>query len=119
MAGRDQPYRWHPTTNIVQLISIASRISLYLVDQSDIMDFTFKDRLGKTNKVHIGNKIYCTCSDKIDHCLHSIYVLLRIFKLPTDNPLLWQSSYLETEIIDIITSKYAVQKLNPMVSSMV
>ncbi len=54
MSGRDQPYRWHPTTSIVQLISIASRISLYLVDQSDIMDFTFKDRLGKINKVHLG-----------------------------------------------------------------
>ena len=61
MSSRDRPYLYYPTTNVVQLISIASRISLYLVNQSDVMDFTFKDRLGKVNTVHVGATIRCTC----------------------------------------------------------
>ena len=117
MSNRSKPYRWLPPTNVVQMISVASRISLYLVDQANIMDFTFKDRLHKVNKVHIGERVFCTCHDKLEHCLHSIYVLLRIFKIPPDNPLLWQVSYLEAEVIDIITGKYSLQKVNPMVSS--
>lgn len=61
MSNRDKPYLWNASTHVVQLISVASRISLYLVDQSDVMDFTFKDRLGKVNSVHIGARVYCTC----------------------------------------------------------
>jgi hypothetical protein len=84
MSTRLQPYRQKMPTHILQLISVASRITLYLVGENGPTCFIFKDRLNNKHKVSIGDQIKCTCQPhKNDHCIHSIYVLIRIFNINT------------------------------------
>ena len=97
MATRSQPYRRNMPMHILPLIKVAMRITLYMVNQSGPTSFTFKDRLGAKHKVSIGSSVSCTCQMRAnDHCIHSIYILIRIFKMGIDNPLVWQNSYIDS-----------------------
>ena len=80
--SRSQSYRVRIPTHIIQLLSVSSRITLFLVGQSGPLFFTLKDRLENKYKKTIGTDIKCTCTPKKnDHCIHSLYVLLKIFKV--------------------------------------
>ena len=52
--SRSQPYRSRIPTHIIQLLDLASRITLFLVDQRGPLSFTFKDRLDNKYKTSIG-----------------------------------------------------------------
>lgn len=106
--SRSQPYRQRMPVPIAQAIGVATRITLYLVAQSGPTSFVFNDRLNNKYKVSIGSTIQCSCQpSKNDHCLHSIYVMIRIFNIPTANPLVWQSAYLDSELSDIVAGKHS------------
>jgi E3 ubiquitin-protein ligase ZSWIM2 len=108
MSTRSQPYRHKMTVPIATMIGVASRVTLYLLGQNGPTSFVFKDRLDNKYKVSIGSRIQCSCQpNKNDHCLHSIYVMIRIFNIPTDNPLIRQASYLDSELSDIVSGKYS------------
>ena len=80
--SRLQPYRNRIPTHIIKLLDVSSRITLFLVGQNGPLSFVFKDRLENKYKTTIGAEIKCSCSDnKNDHCIHSLYVLLKIFKV--------------------------------------
>lgn len=82
---------------IAAMIGVAARVTLYLLGQNGPTSFVFKDRLDNKYKVSIGSSIHCSCSPgRNDHCLHSIYVMTRIFSIPSDNPLVWQPAYLDS-----------------------
>lgn len=108
MSSRSQPYRHKMPMSVAQVLGVAARITLYMVGQNGPTSFVFKDRLNNKYKVSIGNTIQCSCHpSRRDHCLHSIYVMIRIFNIPLDNPLIWQASYLDSELSDIIAGKYS------------
>jgi len=46
---------------------------------------------------------------------NKIYVLLKIFRIQSDNPLIWQISYNDSEVDKIISSRFTpvVQKVPP------
>jgi E3 ubiquitin-protein ligase ZSWIM2 len=93
----------------MKMIDIASRITLFMVAQSGPLSFTFKDRLGNKLKTSIGSELKCSCfPGKNDHCIHTLYVLLKVFKVPQINPLVWQAAYVDSELSDLLTGKYAV-----------
>lgn len=80
--SRLQPYRNRIPTHIIKLLDVSSRITLFLVGQNGPLSFIFKDRLENKYKTLIGSEIKCSCSpNKNDHCIHSLYVLLKIFKI--------------------------------------
>lgn len=109
MTTRSQPYRRNMPVHIIPLIKIAMKMTLFMVNQSGPTSFTFKDRIGVKHKVSIGNSLSCTCQRTNDHCIHSIYILLRMFKMDLNNPLIWQNSYLDFELNDIIAGKHSTQ----------
>ncbi len=44
-------------------------------------------------KVSIGSVITCSCGIvQNDHCIHTLYVLLKKFKVPATNPIIWQGN---------------------------
>lgn len=109
--SRSQPYRSKMPVEILRTLDVASRITLFLVGQSGPLSFTFKDRLDSKYKTSIGSDIKCSCSpNKNDHCIHSLYILLRIFKLSPDNPVIWQAAYVDSELNDLLSGKYTVQQ---------
>ena len=80
--SRLQPYRNRIPTHIIKLMDVSSRITLFLVGQNGPLSFVFKDRLENKFKVSIGAQVICSCTqNKNDHCIHSLYVLLKIFKV--------------------------------------
>ena len=82
--SRSYPYRLKPPIQIMQTIGVASRITLYMVAQNGPTSFVFKDRLDHKFKVSIGGTIQCSCQpSKNDHCLHSIYIMIRVFSIST------------------------------------
>jgi E3 ubiquitin-protein ligase ZSWIM2 len=92
-----------PPTHISRHISVASRMTLYLLAQHGPFSFVFRDRQNQTFRVSIGRTIQCSCQTTLEeHCLHSIYVMTRVFNVPSDNPMVWQNSYDEEEMREIL-----------------
>jgi E3 ubiquitin-protein ligase ZSWIM2 len=107
--SRLQPYRNRIPTHIIKLLDVSSRITLFLVGQNGPLSFIFKDRLENKYKTTIGADIKCSCTlNKNDHCIHSLYVLLKIFKISVDNPIIWQAAYIDSELSDIVAGKHTV-----------
>ena len=95
--SRSQPYRSRLPVHIMQLLDVASRITLFLVGQGGPLSFTFKDRLENKYRTQIGPDLRCSCCpQRNDHCIHTVYVLLRIFRVSVDNPIIWQAAYVDS-----------------------
>lgn len=115
--SRLQPYRNRIPTHIIKLLDVSSRITLFLVGQNGPLSFVFKDRLENKYKTTIGADIKCSCStNKNDHCIHSLYVLLKIFKVSVQNPIIWQSSYIDSELSDLVAGKHSTIKKRNIVN---
>ena len=107
--SRSQPYRARIPTHIIQLLDVASRITLFLVGQSGPLCFTFKDRLDNKYKASIGPDLKCTCSpNRNDHCIHTAYIFLKIFRVSVDNPIIWQAAYVDSELSDLVSWKHTM-----------
>lgn len=54
--------------------------------------------------VSIGSQQKCSCPES-EVCIHIIYVMMKIFNVPSDCDILWQSSLTEYEIDQILTGR--------------
>lgn len=98
--SRSVPWRNKPTNLITQMLPVASEYKLYLVHETGPTSFVFKDDNDNKFKVRIvdikvsiGSIITCSCGIvQNDHCIHTLYVLLKKFKVPATNPIIWQGS---------------------------
>jgi hypothetical protein len=60
-------------------------------------------------KVQIGSSMKCSCKAKRDGpCLHLLFVLLKILRVPPENPFLWQGSLLDHEIDQVLRGRFQV-----------
>lgn len=108
--SRSQPYRSKMPVEILRTLDVASRITLFLVGQSGPLSFTFKDRLDNKYKTSIGADLKCSCSlSRNDHCIHTLYIMLKIFRVSPQNPVIWQAAYVDSELSDLVAGKYTVQ----------
>ena len=58
-------------------------------------------------KVQIGSSMKCSCKAKGDMpCLHLLFVLLKILRVPPENPFLWQASLLDHEIEQVLRGRF-------------
>ena len=95
--SRSQPYRTKMPVEIIRALDVASRITLFMVGQSGPLSFTFKDRLDHKYKTSIGADLKCSCSpNRHDHCIHTLYIMLKIFKVSPQNPIMWQAAYVDS-----------------------
>lgn len=85
---------------------------MYLVQEKGPTKFIIEDVTKKKYNVEIGQQIKCTCGGgDTDHCVHSvsnkkIFLLMKIFCIEPDNPLIWQISYSDAEINSIIGNRF-------------
>ena len=87
---RDLPYINKPSEHVISLMEIANDLTFFLVSESGPTSFTIKDSEGKKFKVSIGPKVSCSCKPKKnEHCVHTIFTFMKIFKVPCDNPIMW------------------------------
>jgi len=47
----------------------------------------------------IGSEIKCSCGGGLqEHCIHTIFAMLKIFRISSADPLIWQLSFLDIEV---------------------
>ena len=57
----------------------------------------------KKYKIKIGGDIQCSCGGgRKEHCVHTIYAMLKIFRIDEGDPLLWQLAFTDSEIEKIL-----------------
>jgi len=78
---------------------------MFLLNDMGPTHFLFKDQDDKKIKVNIGTTISCSCNKSHDHCMHTIWVLNKMFHIELTDPLIYQKSYLSNEIEKFINLK--------------
>ena len=116
MASRDKAYRSKPPLAFSLIAQQAISSTFFLVHESGVTSFVLKDENGKTFKVSLGSLHSCTCGGgRTEHCIHTIYVQLKIFKITVDNPIIWQLSLIDSEINALIRSRHNQVDLKPRI----
>eukprot|EP00878_Enallax_costatus_P022781 GHUV01024191.1.p1 GENE.GHUV01024191.1~~GHUV01024191.1.p1 ORF type:complete len:663 (+),score=225.98 GHUV01024191.1:233-2221(+) len=123
MSGRAAPWRSKPSQEFQQLQAQLStpNSSLYMLQRLGPASFIIgqssldEEHADAKYKVTLGNVPSCSCSllgamDNREPCIHLLFVLIRIFRMPSNNALLWQSALTDRElqqILDGSLSRYA------------
>ena len=106
MSSREKPYRSKAPASFFELVQVALSATFFLVHESGPTSFALKNEQGKIIKVSLGSSHSCTCGGgKSEHCLHTLYVLLKIFRVLPDNPIIWQLSFIDSEINWLIRNR--------------
>ncbi len=61
-----------------------------------------------TYKISVGEHQRCTCGDR-ELCVHILFVMLKVFRLAADDPLVWQRSLVDAEISKLLAQRAAIQ----------
>lgn len=85
--------------NYKMLVSVCKFTTLYMLQKYNEREFLFEDPLERQYRVQINKQITCTCHEgNLGHCIHSLYILTRIYKLPENHPLIFKNSYTEEDL---------------------
>ena len=55
--------------------------------------------------MQIGAEQSCSCKTSPELCIHILFVMLKIYRIPPTNPVVWQQSLLDDEITQILTGR--------------
>lgn len=83
-------------SRVKQLLSRVEKF--YLVGITGRTSFILENMDATKFKITIGNDLKCSCNIKNLHCIHTIYVLTEIFRIPADHPLLCKDKYTDKEL---------------------
>lgn len=103
--ARTHPWRNRCSTEVAAFLQRVGAAGLLVVQQPGPTSFVLKDtQNNRKYKVRIGEEHQCNCrSPNPDElCIHIVFVLSKVFRLPHDNPLVWQRSLLAAEVDQLI-----------------
>ena len=112
--SRKSTFLNRPPSTWEEDIEILAQTRLFLVSRVGPTGFIVKagDMSSPTYKVFIGDNQMCSCggggSGKL--CIHLLFVMLKVLRVPADNPLSWQLSLVESEVSKIISEGFQGQK---------
>jgi E3 ubiquitin-protein ligase ZSWIM2 len=101
-------YRQKPTETLKMLMELASRARLYVVQSFGPTSFLLTDDSDHKLRVSVGERHSCSCRSPREHdtlCQHVLFVLLRVLKVPRENPLVWQSGLIDREINEVLMGR--------------
>jgi len=78
-------------------------LSLKVVERGEIAAAVV-GHTGNVYDVRIGSRVLCTCLDFVkarSACKHLLFLFLRVFQLPDDDPRLWQRALVQRELSDL------------------
>ena len=82
---------------------IALQSRYYLVQENGPTKLTLEASNRKKYRISVCSEISCSCGGgRTEHCVHTIYALLKIFRIEEGNDLLWQLSFTDTELEKIL-----------------
>ena len=94
-----------PDMKFFQLMERAPESSFCVVSETGPTSFTIADETRKY-KVSIGHRVTWSCSKVPKHCIHVLFVLMKIFRVPPGHHILWQLSLLDSEVDWILENRY-------------
>ncbi|CDW88804.1 e3 ubiquitin-protein ligase zswim2-like [Stylonychia lemnae] len=98
---RQKPYRPRPTPAFMNIYDLTLNMRLYLVQENGPTKLVLEDPEHKKFKIQIGQEVTCSCGGgKAEHCAHTIQ---------DGDPLLWQLSYIDSEISRILQNRMRAQ----------
>lgn len=93
-----------------QLILAALDLKQFQLSTIGPTAFIFRDEEGNKFKVIIGDPISCSCNKNfqapIKHCVHTLFVLLKIFKLRSTDERLIQTKFNNIHIDQLVIKRY-------------
>lgn len=101
------------TETVSERINIIANSQIrFVVDPRGVTKFCVKEHGNKERfTVSIGSEQHCTCNEN-ERCTHILYILMKFFGVPKDNPLLWQEKFSDREVDLLINGK--VKALEPV-----
>jgi Ring finger domain len=102
---RSTAYGTKPGDNWQQLLAALSSTTFFLVARPGPTVFSVRDEPGKIFKVTISNPHTCSCSScsTSNLCVHLVFVLLKVLKVPQNHPLSHQTSLTDSEITLVLS----------------
>lgn len=106
--SRYSPYITKPPTQWQQQINDLNSTRLFLVSTLGPTVFILKgdDMTESTFKVFIGERQMCSCGGgegRGQLCTHLLFVMIKVLRVPEDNPMAWQLSLVDSEIDAILS----------------
>ncbi|GLC40238.1 hypothetical protein PLESTB_001310400 [Pleodorina starrii] len=109
MAERVSPWRSKPTQEVVDLLQQVGTVQLFLVQRPGPTSFIVREEGCEVKrKIQIGSRITCSCSPVgangtcKELCLHILFVMVKVLRVPVGNPLLWQLSLSDRELEEVL-----------------
>ncbi|XP_031571469.1 E3 ubiquitin-protein ligase ZSWIM2-like isoform X2 [Actinia tenebrosa] len=108
--SRQVPWRRICPDVVCHRIEQANQARIYLLRETGPTGFLLKeDGNDKKFKVFLGDQHSCTCSTFMKErelCIHILWVLLKKFRVPKENAVIFQLSLVEREINEVIRGAY-------------
>lgn len=96
-----------------QLQAIQARI--YVLQENGPTAFTVKEHDSiKKVRVTLGDPCACTCTTYLKErelCIHILWVILKLFRIPPENPISWQGGLVEREIQQMVRSREKTRRI--------
>ena len=104
---RSHAYCPKPSTHTQQLIEEAPYKPFFVVQEVGPTAFVVTGESSQRKfRVAIGGTNSCSCQLRgAEPCEHTLFVLLKVFRVPRENPLVWQLGLVESEIADLMKGK--------------
>ena len=104
--SRAVPYVAKPTEALLQRFSEAADARIYVVQEPGPTSFVLKSADSeRKHRVSIGSVHSCSCGAREQPCVHTSFVLLRVFRLPAGDQRAWQGGLLYSELERIIEER--------------
>ena len=101
--GWDQTITQLNTTIRLFLVSTVGP-TVFILKSDDMTDITFK--------VFIGERQMCSCGGgeaRGKLCFHILFVMIKVLRVPSDNPISWQLSLVDSEVESILSGEVAAR----------
>lgn len=104
--SRRFPYRLKAPDGFNELLENIQNLHFFIVQENGPTCFIIKEEgSGKKYKVTIGDVQTCSCHAK-DICCHILFVMIKVLRVPQDNPLIWQLSLVDSEVQQILQGRF-------------
>ena len=105
-ASRATTYVAKPTAELRARLDEASAPGLYVVQEPGPTSFVLKaEGSERKHRVNIGSVHSCSCGARQQPCVHTAFVLLRVFRLSPADPRVWQSSLTDAELEKLVEAR--------------
>lgn len=114
--SRSTDYLRKPTENWITQKARLEETTFYLVQRFGPTVFSIRSEEGQLYKVTIGDPHKCSCSCRPgEHCLHTVFCLLKVLRIPCENHMSWQTGFTDTEVEIVLAGNFGGRRSRPVV----